>query len=180
MENNNDFGKIASRPRSRKLRPKIDLAAMVSVSFLLIIFFMVTKELSKPKAMDLGLPSGGCGPDICCRPDFNRIITVLLDDNDKIITYRGLMEVPEDSPKTFNYGKNGIRRDLIEKNKKIKEYFLQNERPNRGAIVIIKPSKNSNYGNLVDILDEMSITNIGTYSIIDYITPEEEKLLASN
>jgi biopolymer transport protein ExbD len=45
-------------------------------------------------------------------------------------------------------------------------------------IVIIKPSKNSNYGNLVDILDEMKITGIKSYSILDEFTPEESKLLA--
>ena len=45
-------------------------------------------------------------------------------------------------------------------------------------IVIIKPSKKSNYKNLVDILDEMSITKVPTYAVVD-ITPEEEALLAN-
>jgi hypothetical protein len=52
-------------------------------------------------------------------------------------------------------------------------------KPQIGVTVIIKPSKNSNYGNLVDILDEIKITGIKSYSIIDYYTPEESKLLAS-
>jgi hypothetical protein len=50
----------------------------------------------------------------------------------------------------------------------------------RGAIVIIKPSKNSNFGNLVSILDEMAITNIQTYNIVNYFTPGENDLLAMN
>lgn len=60
-ESNKNFKLINAKPRCKKLKPKIDLAAMVSVSFLLIIFFMVTKELSKPRMIDFGLPeSGGC------------------------------------------------------------------------------------------------------------------------
>ena len=59
-ESNNDFGRL-NKPRSKKLHPKVDLTAMISISFLLIIFFMVTIELAKPKSMSLGLPNTGCG-----------------------------------------------------------------------------------------------------------------------
>jgi hypothetical protein len=44
-------------------------------------------------------------------------------------------------------------------------------------IVIIKPSKKSNYRNLVDILDEMAIVDVPTYAIVNDFTPEETKLL---
>ncbi|MEZ0130437.1 biopolymer transporter ExbD, partial [Flavobacterium sp. LBUM151] len=50
---------------------------------------------------------------------------------------------------------------------------------NESLIVIIKPSKKSNYKNLVDILDEMAIAKIETYSIVPEFTPEESNLLAS-
>ncbi len=179
--NNNEYRLVKAKPRCKKLKPRIDLAAMVSVSFLLIIFFMVTKELAKPQAMDLGLPEaykpkrGDC--IISCGPDFRRITTILLDDDNKVIAYRGLLEVPESggAPKKFSYGKNGIRKELEIQSKRIPEITGYKD---RGAIVIIKPSKNSNFGNLVDILDEMSITNIQTYAIINDFTPEEMKLLA--
>ena len=46
-------------------------------------------------------------------------------------------------------------------------------------IVIIKPSKKSNYKNLVDILDEMAIADIQTYVIVNDYTPDETKLLAA-
>ena len=44
-------------------------------------------------------------------------------------------------------------------------------------IVIIKPSKKSNYRNLVDVLDEMAIVDVPTYAIVNEYTPEEQKLL---
>nr|WP_262902698.1 biopolymer transporter ExbD [Flavobacterium hibisci] len=169
---------INRKVRSRKLTTSVDLTAMVSISFLLIIFFMVAGELRKPKMMDLGVPdcidewSGGC-----YRVDELRVLTLLLDDNNKMISYMGLIHSPVQNPKQIDYGKNGIRKELIAINKKIHQYTDSTE---KGVIVIIKPSKKSNYGNLVDILDEMNITGINSYAIVNDFTPEETKLLASN
>ena len=175
-ESDKNFRLIKAKPRCKKLKPKIDLAAMVSVSFLLIIFFMVTKELSKPRMIDFGLPeSGGCHTG-GCGANFDRRITLLLDDDNKVISYWGLLEMPNEQPKKLDYGKDGIRKELQITTKKIIQITGSND---RGAIVIIKPSKKSNYGNLVDILDEMAITNIPTYAVLNDFTPDEMKLLAS-
>ncbi|GAA3755328.1 ExbD/TolR family protein [Flavobacterium ginsengiterrae] len=174
---------LPQKVRSRKLSSRVDLTAMVSVSFLLIIFFMVVGELSKPKIMDLSLPYNdpkwdnvthcGIGVD-------NRLITILLDGNNKVITYSGLLYYPIESPKKLNYGQNGIRKELEKKRKRILEYSASIGRYKNGPIVIIKPSKKSNFKNLIDILDEMAITRIDTYVIVPEFTPEETKLLALN
>jgi biopolymer transport protein ExbD len=173
----NEFRLIKSKPRSKKLGHRVDLTAMVSISFLLIVFFMVTVELSKPKTLELGLPSCSevdCG--VCCRPDFRRTVTLLLDDNNKIVSYRGLVQMPEEQPKTVHYGKDGIRNVIVNVKKTINQVCGND----RGAIVIIKPSKKSTFGNLVDVLDEMAINEIPTYAIVNDFTPEELNLLASN
>ncbi|PBJ15626.1 biopolymer transporter ExbD [Flavobacterium sp. ACN6] len=175
---------LPKKVRSKKLSSRVDLTAMVSVSFLLIIFFMVATELRKPKAVDLSLPNydaSTCGGDGGCRMGSdNRIITVILDDNDKIITYSGLFGFYEFLPKKIDFGRNGIRKELKERQNAILDYSAKIGRTNRGAIVIIKPSKKSNFKNLVDILDEMAIAKIDTYAIVNDFTPEESKLLASN
>ena len=44
--------------------------------------------------------------------------------------------------------------------------------------IVIKPSDNASYKNMVDALDEMQILSIGTY-VIDKINPDDEKLLSS-
>ncbi|WP_316632534.1 biopolymer transporter ExbD [uncultured Flavobacterium sp.] len=172
---------LPKKVRSKKLSTRVDLTAMVSVSFLLIIFFMVTIELSKPRAVDLSLPHndditcgwrGGCGGE-------NRSVTILLGENNKLVSYAGLLQVPIDAPKETIYGKNGIRKELYTKNKKVLEYSAALGKPGRGVTVIIKPSKKCNYKNLVDILDEMKIAKIDTYAIVNEFTPEESKLLAS-
>ncbi|TCN55338.1 biopolymer transporter ExbD [Flavobacterium circumlabens] len=172
---------LPQKVRSKKLSTKVDLTAMVSVSFLLIIFFMVTIELAKPKAIDLTLPEkwNDDGVIRCGMGISDRIITVLLDENNKIILYSGLLGYESESPKEIKYGKNGIRHELFIRNKNIQEYSAKLGKQNRGAIVIIKPSKKCNYKNLVDILDEMAIAKIDTYTIVNDFTPEESKLLAA-
>jgi len=169
--------------RSKKLNLTVDLTAMVSVSFLLIIFFMVNRELAKPNALPLSL-SHPFDSDVyenigCYNPDGNRIITLLLDNNNKIISYHGLVNFPITKPKKLNFGRE-IRDEINFKNNQIKEYMTSKERPDIGAIFIIKPTNESNFKNLVDILDEMTIANIKNYSIVNDFTPEETALLASN
>ncbi|MGK0236044.1 MAG: hypothetical protein ACI9EK_002588, partial [Psychroserpens sp.] len=59
-------------------------------------------------------------------------------------------------------------------------YSAAKGKPKNGLIVIIKPSKKSNYKNLIDILDEMAIVGIGdfgNYAIVPEFSAEEQKLL---
>lgn len=170
---------INKKVRSRKLNSKVDLTAMVSVSFLLIIFFMVAGELRKPKVMDFTIPQGSCGPRKISCYSGGDTYTILLGENNKLISYSGFLEAPLNAPKKIGYGKSGIRQDLLIKNKSMMEYNSQLGKAFKGITVIIKPSKKSSYGNLVDILDEMKITGITSYSVLDEFTPEETKLLAS-
>lgn len=108
----------------------------------------------------------------------NRILTVLLDDNNKMITYMGIINSPIQNPKEVHYGKDGIRKELVYIDKKTHQYFSTMGKPQIGVTVIIKPSNKSNYGNLVSILNEIKIAGINSYFIEDYYTPEETKLLA--
>jgi biopolymer transport protein ExbD len=164
--------------RSKKSNSKVDLTAMVDLAFLLITFFMLTTTLSKPQSMSLGLPDKEDKPDPKnqVKVDENRTMTLLLGDNDKLVRYVGLLATPVDggAPKDFSYGKDGIRNELLKRKKLVVEYTGNKD---KGMIVIIKPSKKSNYRNLVDILDEMAIVDVPTYAIVNDYTPEEKKLL---
>ncbi|WJS93766.1 biopolymer transporter ExbD [Flavobacterium johnsoniae] len=170
---------LPQKVRSRKLSSRVDLTAMVSISFLLIIFFMVVGELSKPKGANLNLPDNG---DIVCGPIGHikgyRLYTILLNDNNKIITYTGILPNPYEMPKMFEFGKSGIREEVFQKKEQIKKYAISIGKPKSSVIVIIKPSPKSNFQNLVDILDEMAIAKIDSYAIVNDFTPEETHLLA--
>jgi biopolymer transport protein ExbD len=167
--------------RSKKQNSKVDLTAMVDLAFLLITFFMLTTTLSKPKAMELGLPDkeDDKSKEKPIKVDENRTMTILLGDNNKLVRYVGILASPVEggAPKDFTYGKEGIRAELIKRKASVLAYSTAKGKPKNGMIVIIKPSKKSNYRNLIDILDEMGIVEVPTYAIVNEFSPEETKLL---
>ncbi|MEH6305003.1 biopolymer transporter ExbD [Olivibacter sp. CPCC 100613] len=154
-----------------KQMPRVDLTPMVDLAFLLITFFMLTTSLAKPHAMDVAMPDKDKeNKDDNLEVADNRSMTILLGAKDKIEYYMGQLEKPIDGPTVVDYGKNGIRPVLL---KKMKDVQAATGKP---LIVIIRPSDNSNYRNLVDILDEMKIINAQQYMIGDISTPEVELL----
>ena len=170
-------GGKGGKVRSKKMNSKVDLTAMVDLAFLLITFFMLTTSLSKPQSMSLGLPDKDPKDKTeDMKVDENRTMTVLLGENDKIFFYMGIINTPM-IPKEITYGKDGIRKELLKRKKEVLAYSTAKGKPDQGMIVIIKPSKKSNYKNVVDILDEMAISAIPTYTIVNDFLPEEQKLL---
>lgn len=180
--NTGDSGgkKGGGKVRSKKSNAKVDLTAMVDLAFLLITFFMLTTSLAKPQSMDLGLPDKEDDPskDVDIKVDQRRTMTILLDANNKIKWYHGLIEAPEAGGKPTDaiYGKEGIRQEILKRVKSVPQVIGD---PKKGLIVIIKPSKKSTYKNLVDILDEMAICDVPTYAIVNDFLPEEKKLLSA-
>ena len=174
--NTGDGGGKGGKVRSKKSNSKVDLTAIVYFAFLLITFFMLTTSLSKPQSMDLKLKDKNEDPskNKDMKVDENRTLTVLVGENNKMVYYMGLLATPIAGPKDISYGKDGIRKELLSRKKSVLEYTGNKD---KGIIVIIKPSKKSNYRNLVDILDEMAITGVSTYAIVNEYTPEETKLL---
>lgn len=168
--------KGSKKVRSKKQNSKVDLTAMVDLAFLLITFFMLTTTLSKPQSMNLGLPDKNDEVKNDVKVDENRTMTILLGENNKLVRYVGLLATPVagGAPKDFEYGKDGIRKELLSRKEAVLQYTGTKD---KGMIVIIKPSKKSKYRNLVDILDEMAIVGVPTYAIVNDFTPEETKLL---
>ena len=170
-------GGKGGKVRSKKQNSKVDLTAMVDLAFLLITFFMLTTSLSKPQSMSLGLPDKDPKDktdDV--KVDENPTMTVVLGENDKMFYYMGIINTPM-VPKVIAYGKDGIRKELLKRKKEVLAYSTAKGRPDQGMIVIIKPGKKSTYKNVVDILDEMAISSIPTYTIVNDFLPEEQKLL---
>lgn len=168
-------GGKGGKVRSKKQNSKVDLTAMVDLAFLLITFFMLTTTLSKPQSMPLGLPDKNPdkeNDDI--KVDENRTVTLMLGEDNKLVYYMGLLNAPIAGPKEMAYGKDGIRKEILAKKQTVLDYTGDKE---KGMIVIIKPSKKSSYKNMIDILDEMVISDVPTYTIVNDFSPEEQKLL---
>ncbi|RUT68195.1 biopolymer transporter ExbD [Flavobacterium cupreum] len=172
-------GGKGGKVRSKKQNSKVDLTAMVDLAFLLITFFMLTTSLSKPQSMDLSLPDKDPNEKDTkdTKVDENRTMTVMLAGDNKMVYYMGLLASPKVGPKDIAYGKDGIRKVLLTQKRAVLAYSAALGKPKNGIIVIIKPTKKSNYRNLVDILDEMAISGVETYAIVPEFSPEETKLV---
>ena len=169
--NTGDGGGKGGKVRSKKSNSKVDLTAMVDLAFLLITFFMLTTSLSKPQSMDLPMPDkDDKAPPILIADA--RTLNIVLGPDNKMMSYMGQFKSPIEAPKEVAFGKEGVRKDILEK---IVSVPVTMGDPKKGLIVLIKASKKSNYKNLVDILDEIAITKVQTYAIVD-ITNEEEDL----
>lgn len=165
--------------RSKKQNAGVDLTAMVDLAFLLITFFMLTTSMNKPQSMNLAMPDKADAnkEEDKTKVDENRTLTILLGADNKMKWYMGMPHEPIEGPTDTSYGKNGVRQVLLEKDKQAKSYSQDEE---KGLIVIIRASKNANYRNLVDILDEMAITGVKSYAIVDITDTDMEFLGEEN
>lgn len=164
-------GKGKKKVRSKKQNSKVDLTAMVDLAFLLITFFMLTTSLSKPQSMDLAMPDvDDKTPPITIAQE--RTMNIVIGPEGKLKSYMGQLNEPIEPVKDFAYGKEGIRKHILEKIVSVPQFMGD---PKKGLIVLIKADKKSTYKNLVDILDEMAICKVPVYAIVD-ITKEESAL----
>ena len=156
-----------ARQKIAKKEVDIDMNPMVDLAFLLLTFFMLTTTFQRPQAMELVMPAKPEKEAIIQEQPIkeSRALSIYLGDENKVFWFVGLTD-PD--VQIADYSKDGIRKVLLEKNEEIQD-----------IVVFIKPADASNYQNLVDILDEMAITGIQRYAIVDP-TPEDEILIANN
>ncbi|MBD1394573.1 ExbD/TolR family protein [Mucilaginibacter glaciei] len=158
--------KQGARIRTVKAPLRVDLTAMVDLAFLLITFFILTTTLAKPKALDLVMPVGDEPGGVSNL----RTLTLCLGKNNQLLYYLGEADKPVVSATLTNYGRQGLRRAIIDMKAKVKHDT------GKSMIVLIKPAQSSVYENLVNALDEMKITGVQQYAIGD-ITPADINLL---
>jgi len=157
-----DSGKKDGKVRSKKTSTRIDMTPMVDLAFLLLTFFVMTTTLNKPQTMEITMPEKPKKEDKQPVVNEKRVLTLVLAGNNKVYWYLGITD-----PKVelSDFSNDGIRKVLLQQNAQIKE-----------MVVLIKPSDESKYKNVVDILDEMNISNIARYALVD-ITPVDKELI---
>ncbi len=153
-------GKKGGKIRSKKSSTRIDMTPMVDLAFLLLTFFILTTTLSKPTTMEITMPEKPKENDKQPEVNEKKVLTLVLGANDKVYWYVGITE-PE--AKRTDFSKDGIRKVLLQKKSEI-----------RDMIVLIKAMDDSKYRNMVDILDEMTISSIQRYAIVDITSADKE------
>jgi biopolymer transport protein ExbD len=193
------------KKRARKHGTHIDMTPMVDLFCLLLTFFMLTTAFNKPKVMQIVLPEKPKKDQQIKSPEVSqsRALTLILADNDRILWYAGKADPTKPPLPVLNevdFSKDGIRKLLLQRNKELyKAIYLLNKdfiegkidipqdtldarvldlmrSDERGPIIFLKASDDVKYKNLVDIIDEMVITNIARYTLAD-INPVEKMMV---
>jgi biopolymer transport protein ExbD len=166
--------------RSKKMSTKVDFTPMVDLGFLLITFFMLTTTLNKPNIMAVVLPEDKKDPIEQPPVKESKVLTLLLGPRDKVFYYNGITDPKLDST---DYSAEGLRKIILDKMDTVKGQFGEDEyedvktkekKKRSFTTVLIKASESSRYKNVVDALDEMAITGIKFYVLMDIATAEED------
>ena len=152
--------------RAKKMSTRIDMTPMVDLAFLLLTFFMLTTTFAKPSTMELAMPVKGPDTDVSA----SGAMTIILDKGHQVRYFFGLnapadKRLPTPELHTTTFAASGIRQALL---------VRRQQQPN--LVVLIKPSADSKYQDMVDILDEMNITNQKKYALVK-ITQDDLNLL---
>jgi len=156
--------KKGKKKRRKKMSTRVDMTPMVDLGFLLITFFMLTTTFSKPQTMEINLPvkpKGEVTEEQENALKASKAFNIIVDGENRLFWYLGLPHEPLEPLTETNYTADGIRKVLLEKNSSIQD-----------MVVLIKATDAAVYKNVVDILDEMNISNIKRYALID-ITPDD-------
>ena len=149
--------RAGKKPRARKLSLRLDMTPMVDLAFLLLTFFMLTTTFAKPYVMKLQMPVRD--PDNPSAVSHSRAMTVIVGLGHRVYYYFGLSR-PADAtvlvPRLYrtDFGPQGIRQALL----------ARGRRPPR-PIVLLKLNPQASYQDMVNLLDEMTLTSQTQYAL---------------
>ena len=163
------------KARSKKSSTRVDLTAMVDLGFLLITFFMLATTFSKPKAMEVNKPAKDKEktedlPEI----KQSKTYSIVMGKNDMLYCYTGASDDTNIKVDSTFFSRTGIRAMIKQRQLEVQQQWGNKDE----LFVMIKPLPDSKYRNMVDILDEMAITGVKRYAIIDDFS-EIDKLVAA-
>ncbi len=150
---------------------RVDMTPMVDLGFLLITFFILTAEMSKPTVSDLYMPKDGASANLGEKD----ALTIILQNNNQMVYYRGSFENA--------WQKNAIQFTTANSNTGIRQ-AIQDVRRSLGSgqnasntlMLLIKPTDLATYGAVVGILDEVLINDVKKYAIMDLTEAEKQFL----
>lgn len=153
--------------KAKKLSTRVDLTPMVDLGFLLITFFVFTTTMSEPTALRLYLPKDTEKPEDQNKVKNSGVLTVMMNNHNNVFYYEGELLPDGSNFKPSNF--KDIRTVILDKK--------MNTKP-EDFVVIIKAGPEATYKNTVDMLDEMAISDVKRYALVD-ITPQDMQFIGA-
>ena len=164
--------------KGKKLSTRVDSTPMVDLGFLLITFFIFTTTMSQPTAFKLFLPDDKVIPEDQNKAKESGVLTIMMGADNHIYYYEGQLKPDGSNFLSASYnGENSIREIILKKKADVISRSRDAENPEKDFVVVIKPSADCNYQNVVDILDEMAINVVKKYALVD-ISEGEAQLVS--
>jgi len=193
------------KKRAKKSSTRIDMTPMVDLAFLLLTFFVLTSTFAKPKTMEINFPVPDGPPT-----KVNNALTFILSEKNAVYYYYGEfmadgMENPTGIPMTTltktDFSPEGVHKILLDKNKptidelkKLEEQLVKKEivdttykrlatkvKSEKAALtVLVKADDKAVYKNVIDLIDELNVCNVGKYAVVDLGAKELELVKALN
>lgn len=160
-----DKGGKGGKKRAKKQSTRVDLTAMVDMAFLLLTFFILATTFNKPKAMEVNKPAKD---DEAKKEDIpaikqSKTYTIMMGKNDMVYCYTGSDNDPNVKVDSTFFSRSGLRSLIKDRQRAVAQRWGNQDE----LFVLIKPLPDSKYRNMVDVLDEMAITGVKRYAIID-------------
>lgn len=155
----------------------LDMTPMVDVAFLLLTFFMLTTTFSKPKTMEINLPAEK-NEETKVEVAESNVLTVRIMEGDK--AYWNIGFKPPEAIELYDAG-DAARPSISDKFRKMlreKREQIRQEVGEDVMVLVLKLDKKAKYRNLVDIIDELNISNppIKRFSIADFTEADGEEI----
>jgi biopolymer transport protein ExbD len=190
------------KKRAKKSSTRIDMTPMVDLAFLLLTFFVLTSTFAKPKTMEINYPAEPKDKDMNIK--VNNALTFMLSGDNQIFYYYGefypegnVKGMPPTQITKSNFSADGLHKLLLDYNKttiqtiedlteKLKKKEIVDTTYKRLAVaakgdkkaltVLVKADDKAVYKNVIDLIDELNICNIGKYAVVDMGAKELELL----
>lgn len=156
-------GSAASKKRGvmrvKKLSTRVDLTPMVDLGFLLITFFIFTTSMSEPRAMRLTLPTDKHAESPTQAAE-GKTLNIVIGGEETLWYYPGIDML---SMKKVKANANGIRPVIMRKIQQVARSYGDA----RETVIVVKPTREASYKDIVLILDEIMINGVSRYFFVD-------------
>jgi biopolymer transport protein ExbD len=188
-------GKKGKKKRPKKGSTRIDMTPMVDLAFLLLTFFILATTLSKPKTMEIVYPKDPKKDDPKMEVNFKLANTLILGEkDDQVFYYPGKFKLDTTKLEKVNLSKDGLRKLFLEKNKnvvdvitKLEDQYLNHQIPDstfkrlrskakgddNAPFFIVKTLDKTKYKLVIDVIDELNISNVGKYAVVEIADAEK-------